>query len=241
MKRITLALTAAATLATTAPLYADETTLAVVGGFRRPLTELITAFEVNSEHKILQTNGHIGQIIAQARESAEVTLLCGDKAAFDAAEGISFAEEVPLGLGRLVVAWRTGLTLDNAEGITAPEFERIGVPDQKMAIYGRAARQFLNASGLSEAIDPRIVPVGGVPQVTRYVGTGEVDAGFVNATDAIGAGDAIGGFVAVDLALYDPVQAVCVRPEGAESAALDAFTAFLHGDEARAILASHGL
>lgn len=241
MKKCLLAIWLPATFATLGPAWADETTLAVVGGFRRPLTELVTLFEASSDDRVSRIYGHIGQIIAQARESDEIAMLCGDKAAFDAAEGITFSEEVPLGLGRLVIAYRTGLTLDAAEDVAGPEVERIGVPDQKMAIYGRAATQYLERSGLMETVAPRIMPVGSVPQVTRYVGAGEVDAGFVNATDAIGAGDEIGGYVEVDPALYDPVEAVCVRRAGAQSEALDAFTAFLRGDEARAVLARHGL
>ncbi|MGB3271639.1 MAG: hypothetical protein WBA66_01915 [Xanthobacteraceae bacterium] len=50
--------------------------------------------------------------------------------------------------------------------------------------------------------------------------SGEVDAGFVNATDAIGTGNNIGGFVEVDAALYAPVEVVCgVRSFGKPSPA----------------------
>lgn len=198
-------------------------------------------FSTQTGHTILQVYGHVGQVIAQARESNEITLLCGDKAVFARADGIEFASWIPLGLGKLVVAYRSGLALDKAEDVTGESFKRIGIPDQANAIYGRAGRQFLERSGLAESVDPRLVPVATVPQVTGYVTSGEVDAGFVNATDAIGAGDNIGGYVEVDQSLYDPVEVACGVRAGVSSDVVEAFATYLGTDEARAVLNRYGL
>lgn len=242
MKRhILIAVAAASSLLGAELARADETTLAAGAGFRRPLAELAESFSTQSGHKILQIYGHVGQVIAQAKESNEITLLCGDKAVFARAEGIAFGDWIPLGLGKLVVAYRSGLALDKAENIAGEDFKRIGIPDQANAIYGRAGRQFLERSGLAKDIDPRLVPVATVPQVTGYVTSGEVDAGFVNATDAIGAGGNIGGYVEVDASLYDPVEVACGVRAGVSSDVVEAFAAYLRTDEARAVLDRYGL
>ena len=235
------ALAAASSLLFAGPAVADETTLAAGAGFRRPLAELATDFSARSGHKVLQVYGHVGQVIAQARESREITVVCGDKPTFAKAEGISFSTWVPLGQGRLVIAYRRGHELTKAGDLSGDHFRRIGIPDQVNAIYGRAGRQFLQRAGLAGAIDPRLVPVATVPQVTGYVSSGEVDAGFVNATDAIGAGTSIGGYVEVDQSLYDPVEVACGVRAGVSSPALDAFTAYLGTEPARAILERYGL
>lgn len=236
-----LTLATASCLLITDLAIADETTLAAGAGFRRPLAELATDFSTTSGHRILQVYGHVGQVVAQARESQDITLLCGDKPTLAKADGLQFSSWVPLGLGRLVVAWRRGLQLTKATDLAGADFKRIGIPDQTNAIYGRAGRQFLQRSGLADGLDPRLVPVATVPQVTGYVSSGEVDAGFINATDAIGAGSNIGGYLEVDATLYDPVEVACGVRSGAASPALTAFTAYLGTDRARAILDRYGL
>jgi molybdate transport system substrate-binding protein len=224
------------------PARADEFTLAAGAGFRRPLAELATAYEKANPHKVLQTYGHVGQVIAQARESGKIALLCGDKAVMEKAQGLSFSSFAGLGLGKLVIAYRKGLTLTKAEDITKPEFKRIGIPDQASAIYGKAGRQFLDRTKLAAQIDARLIPVATVPQVTSYVASGEVDAGFVNATDAIGAGTNIGGFLEVDAKLYDQVEVVCgVIAAFKDAPAVIGFVKYLATEEARGILRRYGL
>lgn len=225
-----------------APSRADEMTLAAGAGFRKPLTELAAAYEAGSGNKILQIYGHLGQVLAQARESDKITLVCGDKAVLHHAGDVHFQRMVRLGLGKLVVVFRKGLTLASAEDVARADVKRIGIPDQAAAIYGKAGRQFLEKAKLAAAVDARLVPVATVPQVTSYVASGEVDAGFVNATDAIGAGDTVGGFVEVDPALYDPVEVSCgVRHTAAATPATKGFADFLETPQARAILSRYGL
>jgi len=221
---------------------ADETTLAAGAGFRKPIVELATAYKAQSGHDILQIYGHVGQVIAQARESSKITLVCGDRVVLEHAKDVPFQSMVRLGMGKLVVAFRKGLALSKPDDITRDDVRRIGIPDQANAIYGKAGRQFLERAKLVAAIDPKLIPVATVPQVTSYVVSGEVDAGFINATDAIGAGSNIGGFVEVDAALYDPVEVVCgIRASDKPSPATVGFVDFLATDQARKIITRYGL
>lgn len=237
-----IAIAAALVLSLASQAHADEATLAAGAGFRKPIVELAAAYKAASGHEILQIYGHLGQVIAQARESGKISLVCGDRAVLEHAKGVDFKSMARLGLGKLVVAYRKGVKLDKAEDVTRADIKRIGIPDQANAIYGKAGRQFLDRAKLSAAIDPKLIPVATVPQVTSYVVSGEIDAGFVNATDAIGAGDNIGGFVEVDAALYAPVEVVCgVRGGDTASAATTGFVAFLATDQARRIIARYGL
>jgi molybdate transport system substrate-binding protein len=221
---------------------ADDATLAAGAGFRRPLSELASAYEKAKGHKISQVYGHMGQVIAQTKESGKIAVVCGDRAVLDAAKGVSFSDFARLGLGKLVVVYRKGLTLAKPEDIVRADIKRIGIPDQTNAIYGKAGRQFLERANLAAQVDPKLMAVATVPQVTSYVISGEVDAGFVNATDAIGAAGNVGGFLEVDPKLYDPVEVACgIVASGAKGPAVAGFIAFLATDEARAILARYGL
>ncbi len=241
MRPLLIASVALASLVAADQARADETTLAAGAGFRRPLAELAQKYEAASGHRILQVYGHVGQVIAQARESAEIRLLCGDKAVLAKAEGLSFDQWIPLGNGKLVVAFRKDVTLETAADVAGAGLTRIGIPDQSSAIYGKAGRQFLDRAGLAAAVDARLVPVATVPQVTAYLVSGEVDAGFINATDAIGAGDSIGGFVEVPAELYDPVEVACGLRADDQNAAITGFAAYLTTPEAGEVLRRFGL
>lgn len=224
------------------PAHADEATLAAPAGFRKPLTEIAAAYEAESGNKILQVYGHVGQVAAQAKESDQITIVCGDKTVFHHAEGLHFQRTLKLGLGKLVLVFRKDMSFAKAEDVAREDVKRIGIPDQTAAIYGKAGRQFLERAHLAQAVDPKLVPVAMVPQVTSYVASGEIDAGFVNATDAIAAGDTIGGFVEVDASLYDPVEISCgIRAAEKPSPATEGFAKFLESDQARAILTRYGL
>lgn len=223
-------------------VHAAEFTVAAGAGFRRPITELAVAYEKATGDKVTQVYGHLGQVIAQARESGTISMVCGDRVVLEAAPGLSFASYPRLGLGKLVVAYRKGATLNDARGLASPDFVRIGIPDQVNAMYGKAGRQFLDRSGLASKIDSKLLPVATVPQVTSYVVSGEVDAGFVNATDAIGVQRSIGGYVEVDPGLYDPIEIACGVVSGApQTDAAQRFGDWLARDEARSILKRHGL
>lgn len=241
MRPLLIATAALASLVSADLARAGETTLAAGAGFRRPLAELAQSYEASSGHKILQVYGHVGQVIAQARESAEISLLCGDKAVIAKAEGLAFDQWIALGNGKLVVAFRKDVTLARAEDVATGGLGRIGIPDQSSAIYGKAGRQFLDRAGLAAAVDPRLVPVATVPQVTAYLVSGEIDAGFINATDAIGAGDSIGGFVEVPANLYDPVEVACGLRANATNPAIAGFAAYLASPEAGVVLRRFGL
>ncbi|UXN04005.1 molybdate ABC transporter substrate-binding protein [Bartonella sp. HY406] len=221
---------------------ADNAIIASAGGFRKPITELATQFEQQSGLKLDQVYGHMGQIITQASENKDVALACGDESVLKAAKNVEFSKMLPLGDGKLVLAFRKGLKIEDTKDIVAADITKIGVADQKSAIYGMAAREFLQNSKLDKEVDDKILPVASVPQVTSYIVSGDVDAGFINATDALGAGDKIGGFIEVDQKLYTPIKISCaVTKDHAETKVVKEFSSFLETQAAQSILKRYGL
>ena len=116
------------------------------------------------------------------------------------------------------------------------------MPDPKKAIYGRAGSEFLEKAGLTAAVKDKLLVVATVPQVTTYLLSGEVDAGFVNRTDVLDLGDKIGGYLEVDQSLYTPIVigagllSTAKNPDNAK-----AFTAFLGSEKAKAVAKRHGM
>jgi len=233
-----------ALLAACTALEARAETLGVGAGagYKRLLTELNAAFTRQTGIAVEESYGHMGHMTAQARESGRMDILFGDLDFLKKVQGLAFERFVEVGRGRLVVAWATGARLSTPRDLLDPAFDRIGLPDAKNAIYGKAGMEFLTRSGLLESLKARLVEVSTVPQVTAYLVSGEVKAGFINLTDALGVKDRIGGYLEIDQSLYDPIRIVGGLLPGAQAKpAVAKYLAFMASPEARATLEKHGL
>lgn len=223
-------------------LAADPLMIAAGAGYKRPVGELAAAFERASGRKVEPLFGNMGQVLTQAAQSDKVAVVFGDLAFLEAATQVSFARFLPAGTGKLVLAWPTGRQLARADGIADPAFARIALPDVRHAVYGKAGSEFLQRSGLADKVKDRLVTVATVPQVSAYLVSGEVDAGFINLTDALGVRDRIGGYIEIDPALYGEIRIVGGVVAGREDLpGVRELAGFLQTPEARAILAKHGL
>lgn len=97
-----LGLAGLATLLVATPVRSAETVLiAAMGGYRKPVLELIDAFRKETDIEAQAAFGHIKQIEAQARQNREVAFLIGDKSLLEPT-GL-FSRFDRLGTGRLVL------------------------------------------------------------------------------------------------------------------------------------------
>lgn len=239
MRRIVLTLALVLCLAGNA--LAENLLVASGAGYKKLVTDLAGAFEKQSGIKPELSFGNMGQVTTQAKAGGVIDVLVGEKGFLEGA-GLSFAGVAPIGRGILVVAWPKGKKLAAATDVAKPEVKRLAMPDPKKAIYGKAASQFLEKSGLAKTVAAKLLVVATVPQVTTYVVSGEVDAGFVNRTDVMNLGDAIGGYLEVDPSQYAPIEIVAETLSSApNAAAAKKFAAFLATPEAKAIAKKHGM
>lgn len=223
-------------------LAAESLMIAVGAGYKRPIGELAAAFERRSGIRLEPLFGNMGQVLAQAGQSDRVALVLGDQAFLEEAGQVAFSRYLPVGRGRLVLAWPNGKRLAEPADLAAPGFARIALPDPRHAVYGKAASQFLARSALAPRLQGRLLTVATVPQVSAYLTSGEVDAGFVNLTEALALSGRIGGYRELDPGLYDPIRIVAGVIRGRENRpGVAELAAFLETPEARAALARHGL
>lgn len=223
-------------------VLAQESLLIAGGaGYKRPIDEIANAFEAATRIRVERVYGHMGQVTAQAAASDRMALVIGDLDVLEKASLLSFAQVFPLGRGRLVLAWPRGRQIGSLAALKDPAIRRIGMPDMQQAIFGKAARQALEQAGLFAQLEPRLVVAPTVPQVTAYLQQGEIDAGFINLTEALGAGEKIGGYLEVPQSAYAPLHISAAVLAGRASPALDAFVRYLQGAEARAVFARYGM
>lgn len=220
---------------------AGTLTVASGAGYKKLVTELASAFEASTGIKADLIFGNMGQVTAQAKGSGAVDVIVGEKGFLERA-GLTFSGLADVGHGVLVLAWPKGKVLAAPEDVASPGVKRLAVPDPQKAIYGKAASEYLERSGLAKAVAGKLLVVATVPQVTAYLVSGEVDAGFVNLSDVIGLEDSIGGSIKIDPSRYEPIAIVAGRLVTAENAsAAKAFTDFLASDAAKAIAVRHGM
>lgn len=233
---------AALVLTVTGPLQAAETLrLAAGAGYKRLVDEACTLFTQKTGIEVERVYGNMGQIVPQVREGGNFDFILGDKSHLESTD-LRFSGELILGQGRLVAVVAKGVTVSGLQELTATQVHRIAIADAKKAIYGHAAAEYLTKTGVWDQIQPKLLVVGTVPQVSAYVLSGEVDVGFINLTDALAIADKVGLVLPVDEHLYSPILIVAKRlPSTPHPGAADAFAAFLKEEGARALLKKYGL
>jgi molybdate transport system substrate-binding protein len=91
----------------------------------------------------------------------------------------------------LIVPLASKIDLKGSKDLIRPEVARIALGNPDSVPAGRYAAEALNMEGLWETLKPRFIFGNSVRQVLDYVSRGEVDAGFVFASDAVIAADKV--------------------------------------------------
>lgn len=222
-------------------LHAGEITIASGAGYKRPFVQIISHYQEATGNKVTAVYGNMRQVISQAEMSGQVALIIGDQKFFDRS-GLEFDAFYPVGQGRLVLAWRQGVGVETMSDIAGSNVTRVGMPDPVKAIYGFAANEYLENSGLMPEVSERLIRLGTVPQVSAYLLSGDIDAGFINATDALGLQENIGGFLVAEEALYTPIAINAGVLKGfGENADVAGFIEFLQSPDAQELLKRYGL
>lgn len=236
-----LGLVGLATLLIGTPAKAADTVLvAAMGGYRKPVLELVDAFRKETGIEAQAAFGHIKQIETQARQNREVAFLIGDKSLLEPT-GL-FSHFDPLGTGRLVLLAAKGKTLSSPDDLKGPAFARIAVAHRTRTVFGGAADVCVKRLHLAGALAPKLLEVEGVPQVGSYISSGEVDAGFVNKTEALALAERVGPALELPQSCYDPIEiSLGTLKDRTLTAAQSRFQVFMQGEMARRIMSANGL
>jgi molybdate transport system substrate-binding protein len=141
---------------------------------------------------------------------------------------------------RLVLIQPQGTTaLKGVPDLKANSIKRIGIGNPTSVPVGRYTRDVLQADGLWEPLGAKFILADNVRQVLDYVARGEVDAGFVYATDAASAKDKVNvvTVVATQKPVLYPIAVVAASKQAAQA---EAFVAFVSGTSGQAILEKFG-
>jgi molybdate transport system substrate-binding protein len=123
--------------------------------------------------------------------------------------------------------------------LTKAEVKRIAVGKPEVVPAGRYAREILQANNLWDILQPKYIYSDTVRQVLDYVARGEVDAGFVYATDAVIAQDKV--TAVAEFGTGTPVRyPIALVASGKHVALAQGFIDYVLASEAQAVLAKYG-
>ena len=139
----------------------------------------------------------------------------------------------------LIVPTDRSSPVQRLQDLARPEIRRIAMGRTATVPAGRYARQAIDALRLWPALQQKIVFGDSVRAVLQAVANGDVDAGFVYATDVPVAGERVR--VVQTLAVQPPIRypATVVAASGQQVLARD-FIAFLNQTQARAVFSRYG-
>ncbi len=156
-----------------------------------------------------------------------------------AARGHIAADTIrPYAIGRLVLYSNTGAEVTRVEDLARPDVKRIAIANPERAPYGVAAREAMQAAGVWDAVQDRLVMGESVGQAFQYAKTGNVDVAFAPLSLTM---DETGVAYVVSPSLYGPiVQALGVVSGSPNATAARSFVEFVTGPAGREVLQRYG-
>jgi molybdate transport system substrate-binding protein len=240
-------LSLAVVLLTAASVRSDEVSVAVAANFAAPMRKIAAEFEKDSGHAIVASFGSTGKFYAQIKAGApfEVLLAADDETPArlekegDGVTGSRFTYAV----GKLVL-WsrKEGFVDDQGAVLGRNGFQHLALPNPRLAPYGAAGIQALQALGLLDRLQSKLVTAENLAQTYQFVASGNAELGFVALSQVYGEGRiAAGSGWIVPSKLHEPIrQDALLLTRGKGSPGPAELLNYLRSDKARSIIRSHG-
>lgn len=242
------ALLCAAAVALPAGAWAGEVLVAVAANFAGPFARIAESFTAATGHAVKVSTGSTGKFYTQVAAGGapfDVLVAADDEtprrlvAEGHAVTGTNFTYAI----GQLVL-WSAKPGFVDAQGavLKSPAVGKIAIANPKVAPYGAAAMDTLEALGLAEALAPKLVTGESIAQAYQFAATGNAELGFVALSQVAVPGKAPeGSFWKVPNTLYGEIrQDAVLLKAGATNPAAKALLDYLKSAPAKAVIASYG-
>ncbi|MEA3639395.1 MAG: molybdate ABC transporter substrate-binding protein [Lamprobacter sp.] len=226
---------------------AEEAQIAVAGNFTSPMKVIIERFEEDTDHRINASYGSTGKLYAQIKNGAPFdALLAADQTrpARLEEEGLGVpGSRFTYSIGALVL-WSADANKveDGVALLESGDFNKLSIANPKLAPYGEAAIETLEALGLRADVEPKLVMGENIAQTYQFVDTGNADIGFVALSQAMRDGEIIkGSGWIVPGEMHAPInQDALILNRGKDNPAVTELFAYLKGEKAEAIIHDFG-
>lgn len=222
--------------------------VAVASSVAAAMEALVPAFSQSSGYQLTLSFGASGNLVRQIEQGLPVELfLSADEDFAGRLVETGWARDggaiYATGRLALLVARGTSIALNpQLQGLKAgwAGVRKLSIANPLLAPYGKAAREALQAAGLWELAQPRLVLGENVAQAAQFVATGSAQAGLTALSLVVGrSAPPWRGHVAVASEMHAPLRQRMVLRRQAGPAAT-AFYDYLQTPAARAMLQNHG-
>ncbi len=226
------------------PAMAKDLLVSAAASLTNAFTEMKEPFEkAHPGTNIVFNFAASGPLLQQMQQGAPVDVFASadqqtmDKAGplVDSATRVNFAGNALV----LIVPADSKRTVSAPEELKNEAYTLVAIGNPDSVPVGRYTKGALEAAGLYEALTPKFVMAESVRQALDYVARGEVQAGFVYATDAPLRADTVK--VALEVTGHKPITyPIALLAASKEKATGQAFLDFVKGSEGQAILGKYG-
>jgi len=244
MRKILLSL--ALVLAMAVPARAADLTVSAAASLTDAFNEIKTAFAKDHPGVNVVFNfGASGALYSQMEKGAPVDVFASadqktmdmavEKKLIDTATRVNFVQNALV----LTVPAGNPAKVKDLASLKADAVKRVAIGNPDSVPVGRYTKAALTKLGEWDVLAPKFVLSESVRQVLDYLSRGEVDAGFVYATDAKQGGDKVK--IVAEVPLEKPVSyPIAVLSGSADQKDAAAFIAFVTGPKGQEILAKYG-
>lgn len=230
----------------TGAVHADELTVSAAASLTNAFTEVAQSYEAQHPgSRVLLNFGASGALLQQMAKGAPVDVFASaDQETMDMAEKQGL---IPTGERRnfarntlvLVVPSDSKQSLNRLEDLGQSAVQKIAIGNPASVPVGRYTRHALEVAKLWPTVSAKAINTQNVRQSLDYVARGEVDAGFIYATDVAVMKDKVrvAFEVPLDVAITYPIARV-ISSANAEEA--KRFVSFVLSSDGQAILSKYG-
>jgi molybdate transport system substrate-binding protein len=234
-------------LVAAASARAETITVAAAADLKFAMDEIVATFKrAQLADEVDVIYGSSGKFHAQIRQGAPYDLYFSADIAYPrelANAGFAASEVIPYAFGRIVL-WSAALDASTMtlESLAAPDVSRIAIANPRHAPYGKRAEEALRASGLWEAVEPKLVYGENIAHAAQFVQTGNAQVGIIALALALSPElSRRGGYWLVPDALHAPLkQGFMITKRAGNSALARRFAAYVGSKPARVVMAKYG-
>lgn len=219
---------------------AGEVRIAAAANFMEPLKAIADTFEKQTGHKTILTFASTGKIYAQIKNGAPFDIFFAadiTRPKLLEEEGLAIAgSRFTYACGELVLWSPKEGYVDNLGKVLEGDFKRLAIANPKLAPYGEAAQNVLEAMGLWKKLQGRMVFGEDIGQIFQFVGSENAQLGFVAYSQIKKEGR--GSFWIVPQKLYKPIEQQVVLIK--DTPAAREFLKFIKSGESLTIIKNYG-
>lgn len=234
-------------LSLTASAHAEKITVAAASDLKFAMDEIVATFvKARPGDTVDVVYGSSGKFHTQIQQGAPYDLYFSADIAFPrelAKAGLASSEVRPYAFGRIVL-WSASLDASKMTlaHLADPKITRVAIANPKHAPYGKRTVEALQASGLWEKVEPKLVYGENIAQTAQFVRTGNAQIGVIALALAINPELARqGGYSLIPDKLHEPLEQGFIITRHAKGNALaKRFADYMGTKAARAVMTRYG-